>query len=377
LCPDNQTYSYFPGYADATLGQPGQPALPLVPVNLLVPTGSFIDSITVQGNDISLITLSHKIFPFQAPVPTCIGCPIPGFTTIDSTIYLSNLKFPALNFLSYYGYWHKAQILTIDICPFGYLPVSNLMEFMNAVTINVYYTEKEGEDGTQNIKMTRAFYSEFINDLSIKIANPESIEDYVKGIDIIESKPKTKSSLPDFDYVVIAPSDFINTAPMNTFIEWKKKKGVDIGFIALSEAYNYVDANNIDKDNIGNENINFPNNQDIEDNAAKLRMYLKAIYDSGGCRKILLVGDQNKIPVQKYYAHHDPNNQNTPPSLVITDKYYADFNSDYAVDGDPDWGEITTSLTSGSGDKWISYLRHTSGGYHVLQLVNLVFGLIS
>lgn len=352
LCPDNQTYSYFPGYPDATLAQPGQPALPLASINFLIPTSCLVDSIVVQEQDPTNIVLNHKIFPFQPAAPNCGTCPSPGFRSIDSSIYFSNSEYPTVNNISFSGYWHKAQILTIQVCPFKYFPLSNSLILNNSITINVYYREKEEAGGKQMVKMTRSFYLEFTNSLSKIIENPASIGEFVKGIEVIDSKDKSSSSLPNYDYVVIAPADFINIPAMNTFIEWKKKKGVDIGVIALTEAYNYVDTNKINKDNIGNDNINYPNSQDIEDNAAKLRMYLKAIYDSSGCRKILLVGDQNKIPVRKYYAHHDPNA--TPPitpSYVITDKYYADFNSDYAVDGNPDWGEITTSLSSNIGDK--------------------------
>lgn len=63
LCSDNQIYSYFPAYSDFTLMQPGQPTLPIVPVKLLIPTGSIIDSIDIQKGDTTVIMLSHRILP--------------------------------------------------------------------------------------------------------------------------------------------------------------------------------------------------------------------------------------------------------------------------------------------------------------------------
>jgi len=86
LCPDNQIYTYFPALPDATLSQPGQPALPMVSVKFLIPTQSRIDSIKIIGGDTTMVFLSHKIFPAQSPVPTCINCLVPGFTSIDSSV---------------------------------------------------------------------------------------------------------------------------------------------------------------------------------------------------------------------------------------------------------------------------------------------------
>ncbi len=352
LCPDNQTYTCFPASLEATLSQPGQPALPTVSMNFLIPTSCIIDSIVISEEDTINITLNHKIFPFQPPAPSCSTCPPAGFRSMDSSIYFSNLVYPSVNNCSFSGFWHKARILTVQICPFRYYPLSNNLVLNNTMTINIYYTEKEGSEATQKVNMTNSFYSEFTTSLSKMVENPSSIEEFVKGIEVVESKPKDIPNLPTYDYVIIAPSAFIITTPMNTFIEWKKKKGIDIGAISLTDAYNYVDTNNISTDNIGNDNTNYPNNQSIADNAAKLRMYLKAIYDSSGCRQILLVGDQNRIPVRKYYAHHNPDAiPPVTPSYAITDKYYADFNSDYAVDANNDWGEITSISSPSIGDK--------------------------
>lgn len=217
------------------------------------------------------------------------------------------------------------------------------------MTINVYYTEARS-NGTQIVKMEKGFYSNYIESLASIIDNPEVIDSYVRDIKVIESKENSTSTDPNMDYVVIVPDNFLNSAPLYTFLDWKKRKGIDIGVVSLNEIYSYVESHNISIDNIGNDSPNFLNNQNLTDNAAKIRMYLKQVNNNGGGKYILLVGDGNVIPVRKYYTEHE-NFPNSMPSYTITDKYFADYNSDYAVDGDTKWGEITPSLVSTVGDK--------------------------
>ena len=89
LCPDNQTYTYFPAFLNSSTTQPGQPALPFVSIKILIPTESKIDSIKIIDGDTSILLLDHRIFPAQSPIPTCIDCKVPGFSSIDSSVYYS------------------------------------------------------------------------------------------------------------------------------------------------------------------------------------------------------------------------------------------------------------------------------------------------
>lgn len=327
LCLDHQTYAYFPFFSAATINQAGAPALPSVPVKLLIPTGSRIDSIKVVVGDTSTIWIRHLMFPYQQPIPT--NCPGIRFTTIDSTIYFSNTSFPAEEFKYSTGQWYSAQIVNIDLFPFCYYPVENKLVFFKSMTIYLYYTDYSLN--VSQIKMEREFYLNFIESLNSIVANPESIELNIKNIVVFDKKPPSTEEDPNMDYVVIVHNTFLNSEPLNRFINWKKKKGINI---------EVVDWNSLPEipDNICP--YGQPNNQYISDDAAKIRMYLKEVNDNGGCKYVLLVGDSLLVPVRRYYADHGPDvPEVTLPSYVLTDKYFADYHSDYAVDSDTKYGE--------------------------------------
>jgi hypothetical protein len=349
LCPDNQTYTYFPAFLNSSTTQPGQPALPFVSIKILIPTESKIDSIKIIDGDTSILLLDHRIFPAQSPIPTCIDCKVPGFSSIDSSVYYSTSVFPSDEPGTNIGYWYLAQIITIDVIPFRYYPMENKLVFCTSKTIIVYYSDNNGNNGTQTVKMVRSFHNYFVSELSAIIKNPEMIDSFISNIEVIKQKDQSSSTVPNMDYVVVVPDNFVNSIPLNKFVDWKKRKGVNITAVSLAEVYNYVNINNTETDNIGN---NYPvlNSQDIAGNAAKIRMYLKSVSSNGGCKYVLLVGDASRMPTRTYYAEHGYFS-GTTPTYAISDKYFADYNSDYAVDGDSRYGEITQNLMSPSGDK--------------------------
>jgi hypothetical protein len=353
LCPDNETYIYFPDKFENTLHETGKAALPVKLVRLLLPTGAVVDSITAFSSDTTIFELTHKVFPYQSPIPINMNMEEAGFENPDSVFYSSELPYPGTGAeLDGIGYWHKANIVTLSVCPFQYTPGTNKLVFTTNVSINISFRESTSYDSTHKIKMKANTFANYTRTLSGMVENPESIQSYLKETEIINGFQQVQG-LCLHDYVVVVPDEYANATPLNTFIDWKKRKGIDIGIVYLSEVYNYAAPNYIQQDDIGNTTT-LPNNQSISDNQAKIRKYLKEIHDNGGCHYVLLVGDHTKIPVRKYYADHGYY-QNTTPADVKTDKYYADFTSDYAVDGDTRWGEITSGSSSPSGDKVDTY----------------------
>lgn len=340
LCPDNQTYKLFSTASDSKETRPGMPELPVSYNQFIMPDGYVIDSITYVEDDTSTIRLNNLLFPVQPAVPSCVGCPSQGFKTPDSTVYSSSQPYPiSRTSIDGSGIWHTANILTIGIYPYQYFPLENKLYFAGRITITIHYHINNGAPALTK-KMLVSEYDSFVNELQSMVENPNDVSLYLNGIQVINELP-VLNDFPIYQYVVVAPESFIGSEPLNRFVEWKKKKGVNIGVISMNTITNSTNT----KDTIGN--VKYNNGLYIEDNAAKLRLYLAEISKLGGCKYILLLGDETKVPVRKYYATHGPYDD----SEVITDKYYADFNSDYAVDNNPNWGEITTSLNNPIGDK--------------------------
>ena len=81
----------------------------------------------------------------------------------------------------------------------------------------------------------------------------------------------------------------------------------------------------------------------IDDDAGKLRAYLKYAYDSGSLRYALLAGDYTVLPIR--YGCGDHNYSSTKivsnNSKIPTDIYFSDFNGNWNKDGDDHYGEST------------------------------------
>ena len=81
----------------------------------------------------------------------------------------------------------------------------------------------------------------------------------------------------------------------------------------------------------------------IDDDAGKLRAYLKYAYDSGSLRYALLAGDYTVLPIR--YGCGDHNYSSTKivsnNCKIPTDIYFSDFNGNWNKDGDDHYGEST------------------------------------
>lgn len=329
---NNATYTYFSANPYENVETPGLPCLPIRYERFILPYGMEIDSIVVSATGSESFSLDHAIYPAQRAVASCIGCPAPGFKNIDTSIYYSADPFPGnLAEADSYGYWHTSNIVTVKFYPYQYYPSTNKLFFNGTLQYSIFYSlPPDGSSKAPVVKMKNAKYGRFVNQLTASLVNPGDISAFLTGIEILSDGHS--EAIDSAGYIVIAPGSFIESQAMKDFVLWKKKRGIDVKVISISAIYPYAQSQNW-VDDIGNTSSN---SNSISDNAAKLRKYLQQYYQNAGAEWILLVGDENLIPVRRFWATHGPDYAD---DSVITDKYFADFNSDYNVDGDGKFGE--------------------------------------
>jgi len=349
LAGDNVTYSYFTKNPFSSVETCGQPMLPVKYQHFIIPYGMKIDSITFAVADTLHENLYNFLFPAQYPVATCVGCPKPPFCNIDSAIYFTSTSYPIENATpAGQGYWHTANIVTVAVYPYQYLPVSNKIIFSGTINFTIWFSLPAGSSNfPDSKKMRKSKYDNFVSSLNHLVSNSINISQYITGIEVADFLPLSVDP-PNNEYIVIAPKEFAITEAMEMFVDWKKKRGIDIKVITIEEVYAYTEANSIRVDDIGNNSTNAPNSYNIAGNAAKLRKYLTRVDSLGGAQWILLIGDNSKLPIQKYSAKLDQ--QLYGLRDVVTDKYFADFTSDYNVDGDPKLGEFRYINNGWQGD---------------------------
>ncbi len=293
--------------------------------------------------------INNFLFPAQYPVASCVGCPKPPFCNIDSAIYFASTSYPIGNVTpAGQGYWHTANIVTVAVYPYQYLPVSNKIIFSGTINFTIWFSLPAGSSSfPHSKKMRKSKYENFVSSLNHLVSNSINIGQYLNGIEVADFLPISVDP-PNNEFIVIAPKEFAITEAMEIFVDWKKKRGIDIKVITIEEVYAYTEANSIRVDDIGNNSTNAPNSYNIAGNAAKLRKYLTRVDSLGGAQWILLIGDDSKLPIQKYSAKLDQQLHGLRD--VITDKYFADFTSDYNVDGDTKLGEFRYINNGWQGD---------------------------
>lgn len=332
---DQITYSFVQSATLYHAGSAGAPQLPVQYKNWLIPYGAVIDSIAITDNAYIEISLQHNIFPVQPDIPAGL-MPPPSFQGIDTNIYFSDLPYPVqLIQASGNGYWHNANIATIAIYPYKYFPSDSLLKFYSSLSYTIYYSFPHGQISPDTLRADNDNLRAYKQQLGGMIENDTDIDSFLENILITSSYKKNIGNLPIADYIVIVPdATFKASQALNDFIFWKQKRGINIAVVTKEEIHNQYDGQ---VDAIGNNTYN--NNNSIGGPAAEIRLYLYDVWEEIGInfKYVLLVGDENMMPVREI----KPTSAEYQDALIPTDKYFADYTSDYEVNNNSLYGEYS------------------------------------
>ena len=263
------------------------------------------------------------IYPAQPPIPLSDRYTEPDFVKPDVAVYGSDKPFPVQRVeVVHDGYFDGSNhIVTIAIYPLQYLPSKREVVFAEDIKFKLKFSESRRTPlrvKTRRRKNQR-IYNEILKDL---IDNPEDISgyQYIPPENGGLGKPNSVQSgpLPAYEYVIIT-RDSLKDA-FEPFIEWKTRKGLDIGVVAVEEILSTYSGDLI---------------SGIYDDAGKIRQYLSDAYLDGAVW-VLLAGDHTIVPTR--YGNH-LNDCTGSYDLIPSDLYFADFNGDWEVDEDNNYGE--------------------------------------
>jgi len=127
------------GYIDSEENA-GEPQLPLISINLLLPEGAVATNVTVTSTQETQITGNFTVYPVQLPAIPDFGDP-PMFVEPDPLIYGTNDPYPTDLLLDFstMGY-RNYSIAGVSLIPFRYLPDSGELYLQTNITISVSYT---------------------------------------------------------------------------------------------------------------------------------------------------------------------------------------------------------------------------------------------
>ncbi len=147
--------------------------------------------------------------------------------------------------------------------------------------------------------LQRSENMQYVYDEALKsiVENSEDIDQYqIKPLSPLDKKNNLTPSF-DYEYIIITANSLIQT--FDNFIEWKKRKGINIGITSIESVLN---SYSIDLASF------------IEDDAGALRQYIQDAYECG-CTYILLRGDDTIIPIK--YGNYTLENTVIPSGIHI------------------------------------------------------------
>uniref|UniRef100_A0A7C4XMH7 T9SS type A sorting domain-containing protein n=1 Tax=candidate division WOR-3 bacterium TaxID=2052148 RepID=A0A7C4XMH7_UNCW3 len=276
---------------------PGAPELPVQNIKIAIPYGAKIKNIGLKIISSKELPGEYNLSWAQPPVILSRKEPFSPIER-DEAIYLGKKKYPpdVIQFKGS-GIYDNQQICEIVVFPIQYQPKAKKLILNTHIQITVNY-----EGGTK-LMAKRGRMRNFVT-------NPEDIPG-----------PELNRQGGDFNYLIIT------APPMDTVFQkladWKTKKGVR----SKVRTTNWIISH-------------YPG----EDDAAKIRNYLKTLPDSG-VMYVLLGGDVDFIPCRFAYAMdcsagYYPGREDTMPC----DLYYADLQGNWNFDGDHSYGEIEDSI---------------------------------
>lgn len=301
----------------------GTPDLPVFYYTFYIPVNQKAVSVVFKSNRKEIIQLTNDLIPTQKPFLTSWNGSDTTFILPNKLVYGSNDAYPKVqaritetNYLD-----GDLELVTIEVFPMQYNPISKTIDYSSKFDLKIETVADDNADGKKLHPKKRM--REVLNILKSIAENTEMVSSDSNAI-VIKSPDSSKkaiakvgasitSILPYYEYVIITDASLVNG--FTDFLKWKKQKGIDIGIVTTNDIYaNYTG------DLISNPNFN--------DNAGKVRQYLKDAHANGGPTKwALFAGDYNtNVPIRIKYDPDDP----WRVFYFPTDAYFCDLSNNWA-----------------------------------------------
>lgn len=276
---------------------PGLPKLPVKTFLYGLPPGSHIESVSLTSENHIQLKGRHSI---ANAMPISNGSKIISNRT-DPSFHVSGF-FPSKPY-DYCGMGHigKYSYAKIRFYPFSLNSHNSSLTLYKNITIKIQYRIEE-ENCCQSLSLhekTKQLASSMLeNYQTISYLYPTSAH----------------SSNQHFPYVIIT------TSPLQKSVEFLKNWRE----ITTGESVKIVNTSWIDQEYQG------------DDQAKKIRLFLKDKYDQWQICYVLIVGSPQYIPMRVCYPNKDDHSDNTQ---TLTDYYYADLTGEWDSDADGFYGE--------------------------------------
>jgi len=273
----------------------GAPELPVKTIKFALPSDARITDITLLHH--ALEELPGRYMPSCVQPPVILSQKqVPEPVEPRPDIYSSQTPYPPklIELKGVYPYDNYA-ICELLFYPVQYIPAEGRLHFYHSVTLQVSYEA--------NVQSTAS--SEL---LGMMVDNPE---------DVLVSDKRSRAY---FEYLIITDSSMDTV--FERLADWKTKKGIKAELRTVDWIISHYSG---------------------EDDAAKIRNYIKTLPDSS-VRFVLLAGDTDVIPFRLAYAMTCEYGGHPREDSLPCDLYYADLEGDWDFNDNGVYGEVGDSI---------------------------------
>ena len=322
----------------------GEPVLPVIPVNFVIPAGRKIDKISAKGLKETIMPGEHyiefggTIYPLIPDVKVKQAAP-------KASIYESDKAFPQSRYsLVTIQKKHGVSIAIITLNPAVYHPKSGKLKYFKEIQLEISTTDEKmpGLDKSSVFPLR-------INPQATGIENSEAIESY--------SASRGNSAalgmcnpLESFEYVLVTSEDIRDASTdytVNDLISHRQAMGMTAVVKTIESILN-----------------DYPGVDDAE----KLRNFIIDAYANWETRYVLLGGDINIIPMRKLYVSYSIYNEHIPSDL-----YYQCLDGPYNYDGDSYWGETDDGKNGGDVDLMAEVFIGRASAENPQEMANFIY----
>ena len=295
---------------------PGQPAMPYIPVKVLLPMGQKLTSVYVELTDLTEMRGDKYIDHVRKMQP--LSLPTSDNTPKDQAIYSKNANFPEMKYellgtQRLKGY----DLVIINVYPYKYNPVTRTVTWFQTAEIIVNSTFDDDVYNAQNKMMIESYKT----DLEKLIINPENINNYEKTY---SNSSRTLVS-PSDPYTMIVITDEEREIYLQDFVDWKNDHDVITSTFLTSEIYTeYTGVNEQEK--IKNFIID---------------AYVTYSGTSTPLEYVLLGGDDEIVPIRTVFID---TGWGTLDYNMPCDLYYGCLDNDWDGDGNGIYGEVADNV---------------------------------
>ncbi|UCD04242.1 MAG: hypothetical protein JSW73_01220 [Candidatus Woesearchaeota archaeon] len=321
-----------------SVGEVGEPSLPVCPVHILISQSKVISNVDVDYFDETRIDydLSNKpIVPAQKEIP--ISCEdVPDFA-LNQEIYNSDQPVPELIYENKgTGLMVGFNILTINLNPVRYIPKNGELYYYPKMEISVTLADGFGAVSEQENKFLRLKESD-VDRVSSLIENPSTISSYSVPVEFgTLDAPLNGSCTCDptktYEYVIITDESLLNSSGYN--YSWydlinhrRNYSGLNGTIVTVQQIENCSDYQN--------------NTYPFNDSAHSIREFIKDAYQNWGTEYVVLGGKwRDDTPAEKmvqYRLFTDIYETGTYDTMPC-DLYYSNLDGDWWYSNYSVWG---------------------------------------